>query len=127
MDAGSTGFFGAARSCAPAPPSATAAIAAATPDAIKNGNRVRPDFLLGVRRMPVLLSSTIADAPDGRGAVVGNEERTVAGHRHSHRPAPHAAVRDAETGDEVLVLSGRSAVPDRHADHLVSGAPRAIP
>ncbi len=61
------------------------------------------------RIFDVLLAG-VADMPDGVGAVVGDEERSIPGDGDADGAAPDIAVRSGEAGEEVLVFAGGMAV-----------------
>src|SRR5690348_1465642 len=62
----------------------------------------------------------IGDAPDPVGAVVGDQERAVAGHEQAHGAAPDVSVARSEEppGQEVFVSPNRLPVLEAHADDL---------
>src|SRR4051812_26075516 len=65
--------------------------------------------------------------PDHVSAIVGYEEPAVVRHRNPDRASPDVTVAGDEAGHEVLVLARGLAVPDRYANHFVTGPLLAIP
>src|SRR5579883_3303591 len=102
-----------------------AAKAAASPRAGARGSKAQ----LNHDRTPgAKLRLRVAHPPDRTRAVVGDEQRTVAGHGNADRAAPDGAVVEHEAGEEILILAaGARSTVARHADHFVAGARRLVP
>src|SRR3569833_488851 len=80
----------------------------------------------GTRGSSELLAG-VGDVPDGVGAVVGYEERSVFALSDTDRATPHFVIAYGEAGKEVFILAGGAAVLHWQAHNFVSTALGAIP
>src|SRR3569833_4109621 len=80
----------------------------------------------GTRWSSELLAG-VGDVPDGVGAVVGYEERSVFALSDTDRATPHFVIAYGEAGKEVFILAGGAAVLHGQADNFVSTALGAVP
>src|ERR1700675_1300293 len=76
----------------------------------------------------LVVSTRVADAPDGVRTVIGYQQRSVLSHGDPDRPPPHVLIVDHKSGDKIFVLAaGPGGLVQRYADHLISGAYRSVP
>lgn len=77
---------------------------------------------------PAVSFPRLADAPDGFGTVVGDEERPVEGDGYTDRTAPDVAIVYDESGHEIFVFSaGMAGLVKRHANQFIANANGFVP
>src|SRR3954447_8312531 len=97
---------------------------------IRNGQAVVAANTITARAAVPLLGAGVSDPPDRAAGVIGDQERAVLRDGERRGPAPDFRALLAgspETDSEVLVITLRPAVLERHPYDLVAGWHRAVP
>src|SRR5260370_37266017 len=92
------------------------------------GSRLWLSFFLKLQTASYsLLFAHVTDSPDRIRAVIGDEQRTIAGHGNTDWTSPDIAVVGCEAGQEVFVFSCGFSLLNRHADHFIARALATVP